>query len=78
MGETGHPDFRIAASRAKLYTSEMVGRAADAAVQIFGGAGYMTELPIERMYRDARAFRIGEGTTEMQRVQIARHLLSAK
>jgi acyl-CoA dehydrogenase len=75
-GETGQPDFRIAASRAKLYASEMVGRAADAAIVIFGGSGYMSDLPIERMYRDSRAFRIGEGTSEMQRIQIARHVLA--
>jgi len=69
-------DVRIAASRAKLYASEMAGRAADATVQIFGGAGYMDDYPVERLYRDVRAFRIGEGTSEMQRVQIARHLLN--
>lgn len=75
-GETGQSDFRIAASRAKLYASEMVGRAADAAMVVYGGSGYMSDLPIERMYRDSRAFRIGEGTSEMQRIQIARHVLS--
>jgi acyl-CoA dehydrogenase len=74
--ETQASDFRIAASRAKLYASEMAGRAADSAVQIFGGAGYMNDLPVERMYRDLRGFRIGEGSSEMQRIQIARHLLS--
>jgi acyl-CoA dehydrogenase len=76
MGDAGHSDFRIAASRAKLYASEMLGRVADRVLQVFGGAGYMTDLPVERIYRDARAFRIGEGTSEMQRLQIARHLLA--
>jgi acyl-CoA dehydrogenase len=75
-GETGQADFRIAASRAKLYASEMIGRAADAAMVVYGGSGYMSDLPIERIYRDSRAFRIGEGTSEMQRIQIARHVLS--
>jgi acyl-CoA dehydrogenase len=74
--ETQASDFRISASRAKLYATEMAGRAADSAVQIFGGAGYMNDLPVERMYRDLRGFRIGEGSSEMQRIQIARHLLS--
>ncbi len=73
--DAGDPDARIAASRSKLYGSEMVGRVADRVVQIFGGAGFVSDLPVERMYRDARAFRIGEGSSEMQRVQIARHLL---
>ena len=77
LGDAGRPDFRIAASRAKLYSSEMLGRVADRVLQVFGGAGYMTDLPVERIYRDARAFRIGEGTSEMQRLQIARHLLAA-
>lgn len=75
-GDAGHSEFRIAASRAKLYASEMVGRVADRIVQVFGGAGYMTDLPIERVYRDARGFRIGEGTSEMQRIQIARHIFA--
>jgi alkylation response protein AidB-like acyl-CoA dehydrogenase len=69
------PDGRIAAARAKLYASEMGCRVSDRVLQIFGGMGYMCELPVERFYRDARAFRIGEGTSEMQRIQIARHAL---
>jgi acyl-CoA dehydrogenase len=73
--DSGDPGARIAASRSKLYGSEMVGRVADRVLQLFGGAGYVADLPVERMYRDARAFRIGEGTSEMQRIQIARHLL---
>jgi acyl-CoA dehydrogenase len=74
-GEAGRPSFRIAASRAKLFATEMLGRVADSAVVVFGAAGYMSDLPIERIYRDARAFRIGEGTSEMQRIQIGRHVL---
>jgi len=70
------PAARIAASRAKLYASEMGCRVADRVLQIFGGMGYMCELPVERFYRDARAFRIGEGTSEMQRLQIARAALA--
>lgn len=75
LADQGSSEFRIAASRAKLYASEMAGRVADNVMQIFGGAGYMADLPVERFYRDVRAFRIGEGTSEMQRLQIARHLL---
>jgi alkylation response protein AidB-like acyl-CoA dehydrogenase len=74
--EQGDPDARIAASRAKLYATEMAGRAADTVMQIFGGMGYMTDLPVERMYRDMRGYRIGEGTSEMQRIQIARSVLA--
>jgi alkylation response protein AidB-like acyl-CoA dehydrogenase len=70
--DVGDPSARIAASRAKLFASEMGCRVTDRVLQIFGGMGYMCELPIERFYRDARAFRIGEGTSEMQRIQIAR------
>ena len=76
LGDAGDRDFRIAASRAKLFASEMGGRVADRCLQIFGGAGYMADLPIERFYRDVRAFRIGEGTSEMQRIQIARSILA--
>lgn len=63
------------ASCAKLFASEMCGRVADRAVQIFGGAGYMAEYAIERFYRDVRLFRIYEGTTQIQQVVIARNMV---
>jgi acyl-CoA dehydrogenase len=68
-------DRRIGPSAAKLFCSEMVGRAADLAVQIHGGLGYMRGVPVERMYRDARLFRIYEGTSEIQRLIIGRALI---
>jgi len=63
------------ASCAKLFASEMVGRVADRAVQIFGGAGYVADYGIERLYRDVRIFRIYEGTSEIQRTIIAREMM---
>jgi acyl-CoA dehydrogenase len=60
---------------AKYYASEMVGRVADRAVQIFGGAGYVADYGIERFYRDVRIFRIYEGTSQVQQVVIARNML---
>lgn len=65
------------AACAKMFASEMVGRVADRAVQIFGGAGYMAEYPVERFYRDVRLFRIFEGTTQIQQLVIAREMLKA-
>ncbi len=59
----------------KLFATEMVGRVADRAVQIHGGMGYMRELAVERFYRDVRVMRIYEGTSEIQRIVIARELL---
>ena len=53
----------------------MVGRVADRAVQIFGGAGYMSEYPVERFYRDVRLFRIFEGTSQIQQIIIARETM---
>jgi acyl-CoA dehydrogenase len=53
----------------------MVGRVADKAVQIFGGAGYIADYGIERFYRDVRLFRIYEGTSQVQQVIIARHMI---
>jgi acyl-CoA dehydrogenase len=60
---------------AKYFASEMVGRVADRAVQIFGGAGYVADYGIERFYRDVRIFRIYEGTSQVQQLVIARNLL---
>ncbi len=67
--------FTRAASMAKLFASEMANRAAYQALQIHGGYGYMKEFKIERLYRDARATTIYEGTSEIQRLVIARELL---
>jgi len=61
-------------SMVKLYNTEMVGRVADRAVQVFGGMGYLSEGPVERVYRFVRMFRIVEGTSEIQRLVIARSL----
>ncbi len=63
------------AAMAKLFASEMVGRAADHTVQIYGGMGLMEELPVERLWRDARLERIWDGTSEIQRHIISRSLL---
>jgi acyl-CoA dehydrogenase len=63
------------AAATKYFASEMVGRVADKAVQIFGGAGYIADYGIERFYRDVRIFRIYEGTSQIQQVIIARETL---
>lgn len=63
------------AAMVKLYGSEMANRVADMAVQIHGGMGYMKDYPVERFYRDLRLTRIYEGTSEIQRLVIARELL---
>ena len=65
----------LEAAAAKYYASEMVGRVADRAVQIFGGAGYIADYGIERLYRDVRLFRIYEGTSQIQQLVIAREVL---
>jgi short/branched chain acyl-CoA dehydrogenase len=67
-------DFALAAAEAKLYTGELSNRAANAALQIHGGYGYMEESAISRFYRDQKILEIGEGTNEVQRMVIARHL----
>ena len=71
--DAGEPTVMEAAA-CKMYASEMVGRIADRAVQIFGGAGYMAVTPVERMYRDVRLFRLYEGTTQIQQLIIAREM----
>jgi acyl-CoA dehydrogenase len=65
----------LEAAAAKYFASEMVGRVADRAVQIFGGAGYVADYGVERFYRDVRIFRIYEGTSQVQQVVIARETL---
>lgn len=62
-------------SASKLYATEMVGRVADRAVQIHGGAGYMSEYAVERFYRDVRLFRLYEGTSQIQQIIIARNMI---
>ncbi len=68
-------DTKVGPSATKYFCSEMVCRVADRAVQIHGGAGYIRGVPVERFYRDARLFRIYEGTSQIQQLIIARHLL---
>ncbi len=62
-------------SACKLFATEMVGRVADRAVQIHGGAGYISEYAVERFYRDVRLFRLYEGTSQIQQIIIARNLI---
>jgi alkylation response protein AidB-like acyl-CoA dehydrogenase len=74
LRDAGRPHTREAAM-AKLFASEAAMRAATKAVQIHGGAGYITEFPVERIFRDAKLTEIGEGTSEIQRMVIAREIL---
>lgn len=74
--DAGEPVTMLASST-KLFASEMVGRVADRAVQVFGGAGYVADYGIERFYRDARIFRLYEGTSQIQQIIIARELSRA-
>ena len=70
-------DTTVGPSTAKYFCSEAVGRIADRAVQVHGGSGYMRGVPVERIYRDVRLFRIYEGTSQIQQVIIARAALGA-
>jgi acyl-CoA dehydrogenase len=69
-------DTREGPAVTKLFCSEMLGRVADRGVQVLGGLGYMRSVPIERFYRDARLYRIYEGTSEIQKLIIARQMLA--
>ncbi len=75
LKQAGRP-FKKEAAMAKLFCSELAMRATTRAVQIFGGYGYTTEYPVERMMRDAKVCEIGEGTSEIQRIVIAREILA--
>ncbi len=74
LKQNGKP-YNKEAAMAKLFCSELAMRTTTAAVQIFGGYGYTTEYPVERMMRDAKVCEIGEGTSEIQRIVISRHIL---
>ena len=74
LKDAGRP-FTKEAAMAKLYAAEAAGRVADLALQIHGGYGYVKEYPVERYYRDVRVTRIYEGTSEIQRLVIARKIL---
>ena len=75
LKDQGRP-YNKEAAIAKLFATEMAERVIYDAIQIHGGYGYSREYPVERMYRDARLMTIGEGTSEIQRLVIARHVLS--
>jgi alkylation response protein AidB-like acyl-CoA dehydrogenase len=73
LKDQGRP-FAREAAMAKLYTGELSNRAVNSALQIHGGYGYMEEFAISRLYRDQKILEIGEGTNEIQRLVIAKHL----
>jgi alkylation response protein AidB-like acyl-CoA dehydrogenase len=75
LKDQGRPAMH-AAAMAKVFASEVAMKAATKAVQIHGGAGYITEFPVERIFRDAKLTEIGEGTSEIQRMVIAREILN--
>ena len=71
-------DYGLAAAQAKLFASEVSSRATNAGIQIHGGYGYVTEYPVERFFRDAKLTEIGEGTSQIQRLVIARRILGLR
>ena len=77
LKDQGRPAMH-AAAMAKVFASEVAMKAATKAVQIHGGAGYITEFPVERIFRDAKLTEIGEGTSEVQRMVIAREILGLR
>jgi alkylation response protein AidB-like acyl-CoA dehydrogenase len=77
LKDQGRPAMH-AAAMAKVFASETAMRAATKAVQVHGGAGYITEFPVERIFRDAKLTEIGEGTSEIQRMVIAREILQLR
>lgn len=77
LKDKGEP-HTLEAAQAKLFASELAVRAAEEAVQIHGGYGYIKEFPVEKLYRDAKLLTIGEGTSEIQRIVIARQLLGER
>jgi hypothetical protein len=70
--------FTLESSMAKLYAGEIAVRVANEAVQVFGGYGFVKDYPAEKYYRDVKLCTIGEGTSEIQRLVIARQILGSK
>jgi len=75
VAKTRGEDYTRLAAEAKLFASEAAERAAAEAVQIHGGYGFIKDFPVEKFYRDVKVLTIGEGTSEVQRMVIARSLL---
>ena len=75
LRDCGQP-FGKAASQAKLFASEVAVNVSEEAVQIHGGYGYIKEFPVEKFWRDSKLLTIGEGTSEVQKMVIARHVLN--
>jgi alkylation response protein AidB-like acyl-CoA dehydrogenase len=71
-------EYGLAAAQAKLFASEVSSRVTNAAIQVHGGYGYVTEYPVERYFRDAKLTEIGEGTSQIQRLVIARRILGLR
>ena len=71
-------EYGIAAAQAKLFASEVSSRVTNSAIQVHGGYGYVTEYPVERFFRDAKLTEIGEGTSQIQRLVIARRILGLR
>jgi alkylation response protein AidB-like acyl-CoA dehydrogenase len=78
FADQGSSRFTKQSSMAKLYASEVGVRVANEAVQIFGGYGFIKDYPVEKFYRDSRLCTIGEGTSEIQRMVIAREILDKR
>src|SRR3712207_1265742 len=74
-GERGGPDLTMVSASAKAFASDVAMEVTTDAVQLFGGAGYTQDFPVERMMRDAKITQIYEGTNQVQRMVIARSLL---
>ena len=68
-------DINLIAAQAKLFASEVAQRVATEAIQIHGGYGFMKDFPVEKYYRDVKLLTIGEGTSEVQKMVIAKNLL---
>jgi alkylation response protein AidB-like acyl-CoA dehydrogenase len=77
LKQHGQP-FTKEAAQAKLFATEMAEQVCRNSIQIHGGYGYSAEFPVERIYRDARLMTIGEGSSEIQRIVIARQVLGVK